>query len=61
MPLCDKVYQRHATGQWFSPGTPVSSTNETDRHNTIEILLKSGIKRHTQTKPTHFKPTYMLQ
>jgi hypothetical protein len=25
------------TGQWFSP---VSSTNETDCHNTTEILLK---------------------
>ena len=32
--LCDKVCQ------WFPPGTPVSSTNKTDRHNIIEILLK---------------------
>ena len=24
----------------FSPGTPVSSTNKTDRHNIAEILLK---------------------
>jgi hypothetical protein len=31
--LCDKVYQWHATGRWFSPGTPVSSTNESDRHD----------------------------
>jgi hypothetical protein len=23
--LCDKVCQWHATGQWFSPGTPVSA------------------------------------
>jgi hypothetical protein len=27
-------------GQWFSLGTPVSSTNETDRHDLTEILLK---------------------
>ena len=27
---CDKVCQRVATGQWFSRGTPVSSTNKTD-------------------------------
>jgi hypothetical protein len=27
-------------GQWFHPGTPVSSTNKTDRQDTIEILLK---------------------
>jgi hypothetical protein len=25
---------------WFSPGTPVSSTNKTDRHYITEILLK---------------------
>jgi hypothetical protein len=27
-------------GQWFSPGTLVSSTNKTDRHDITEILLK---------------------
>ena len=27
-------------GQWFSPSTPVSSTNKTDRHDITEILLK---------------------
>ena len=27
-----------ATGQWFSPGTPVSSTNKTDCHDITEIL-----------------------
>jgi hypothetical protein len=25
--LCDKVSLLLVTGQWFSPGTPVSSTN----------------------------------
>jgi hypothetical protein len=28
------------TGRWFSPDTPVSSTNKTDRHDINEILLK---------------------
>jgi hypothetical protein len=26
-------------GQWFSPGTLISSTYKTDRHDIIEILL----------------------
>jgi hypothetical protein len=29
--LCEKVCQWLATGRWFSSGTPVSSTNKTDR------------------------------
>jgi hypothetical protein len=32
--LCDTVCQWLAAGQWFSPGTQVSSTNKTDRHDT---------------------------
>jgi len=42
--LCDKVCEWLATGQWFSPGTPVSSTNNTDRHNITEILLKEALQ-----------------
>jgi len=38
--LCDKVCQWLVTGQWFSPGTPVFSTNKTDSHDIAEILLK---------------------
>ena len=38
--LCDKVCQWLATGWWFSPGPPVSSTNKTDRHDITGILLK---------------------
>ena len=34
------VCQWLVAGRWFSPGTPVSSTNKTDRHNITEILLK---------------------
>ena len=38
--LCDKIWQWLAAGQWFSPGTPVSSTSKTDCHDITEILLK---------------------
>jgi hypothetical protein len=31
------------TGQWFSPGPPVSSNNETDNHDITEILLKVAL------------------
>jgi hypothetical protein len=33
--LCDTVCQRLATGRWFSPGPPVSSTNKTDRNDMV--------------------------
>ena len=36
------VCQWLAAGQWFSPGTLVSSTNKTDRHD----ITESGIKHH---------------
>ena len=29
-----------AAGWWLSPGTPVDPTNNTDRHDIAEILLK---------------------
>ena len=38
--LCDKVCQWLAAYLWFSPGTPVSSTNKAHRHDITEILLK---------------------
>jgi hypothetical protein len=48
--LCDKVCQWLVTGQWFSPGPPVSSTNKTDRHDITEILLKVALNTIKQTK-----------
>ena len=39
--LCDKVCQWFATGQWFSPSTPVFSTNKTDRY-----IVERGVKHH---------------
>ena len=47
--LCDKVCQWLAAGQWFSSGTPVSSTNKTDRHDMAEILLNVALKIINQT------------
>jgi len=41
--LCDKVCQLHAAGIWFSPGSWISPTNKTDRHNIAEILLKVAL------------------
>ena len=40
------------SGQWFSPGTLVSSTNKFDRHNITEILLKVALNTINQTKPS---------
>ena len=47
--LCDKVCQWLAAGWWFSPGTPVSSTKKTDRHDITEILLKVALNTITLT------------
>ena len=48
--LCDKVCQWLATGRWFSPDTPVSSTNKTGRHYIYKWnIVGSGVKHHTPT------------
>jgi hypothetical protein len=46
--LCEKGCQWLVTGRWFSLGTPVSSTNLTDRHDITEISVESGVN-HQQT------------
>jgi hypothetical protein len=52
--LCDKVCQWLAARRWFSPGTPVSSTNKTDRHDTTKNIVESGVKYHEPLPPlTH--------
>jgi hypothetical protein len=51
--LCDKVCQWLATCRWFSPGTPVLSTNIANRHEITEILLKvalNSINHHIHIK-----------
>ena len=49
--LCDKVCLCPATGRWFSPVTPVSSSNKTDHHDITDILLKVALNTIKQTKP----------
>ena len=39
-----------AAGRWFSPGSPVSSTNKTDHYDITEILLKVPL---THPPPHH--------
>ena len=43
-----KVYQLLAHGRWFSPGTLVSSTTKTGRHDVVEILLKVALNTENQ-------------
>jgi hypothetical protein len=43
--LCDKSL----SVTWFSPGTPVSYTNKTDRHDITEILLKVALNTINHT------------
>jgi len=49
--LCDQVCRRFVTGRWFSPGTPVFSTNKADHHDDCNFVA-SGVKHH---KPTNHK------
>ena len=37
-------------GRWFSPGTPGSFTNKTDRQDETEILLKVALNTIKPTK-----------
>ena len=41
------VCQWLATGQWFSPGTPVSSSDKSEHHDITEILLKVALNTIT--------------
>ena len=45
--LYDKVCKFPAEGWWFSPGSPVSSSNKTDRHYITEIVLKVALNTIT--------------
>ena len=47
--LCCNICLCPAAGRLFSPGTPVSSTNKTDRHDITEILLKMAFTTITLT------------
>jgi hypothetical protein len=43
-----------AHGQWFSPGTPASSTAKTGRHDIAAILLKVTLDTKNQIKSPSF-------
>jgi hypothetical protein len=55
--LCDKVCQWQVS-RWFSPGTPFSFTNKTDRHDITEILLKVALNI---IKPNQIKPLCLVK
>jgi hypothetical protein len=46
-------------GWWLSPGTPVSSTNKTEHHNVIEILLKVVLNTITLTDNFQYKSQFV--
>jgi hypothetical protein len=48
--LCD-ICQWLMTGRYFSPGTPVSSTNKTDLHDIAKILFRVALNTINQTNP----------
>ena len=56
--LCDKVCKWLAACRWISRSTGVSSTNKTDRHDIIEILLKVSLNNRitntTKSARNHF-------
>ena len=45
----DNAYQLLAHGQWFSLGTPASSTTKTGPHDMAEILLKVALNTKNQS------------
>jgi hypothetical protein len=48
---------------WFFPGTPVSSTNNTERHDITEILLKVTLNtkyRQRKKRKIHHRRTLSL-
>ena len=48
-------------GRWFSRGTPVSSTNKTDRNDITEILLKVALNTITLTLETFHTKNILIQ
>jgi hypothetical protein len=47
-----------AHGQWFSLGTPASSTTKTGRHDIAKILLKVALNTINQIKSLHVIATH---
>ena len=58
--LCSCKMCKPVTCQWFSPGTPVSSTNKTDCHDITGILLKVELST-INCKPVLLVPLLVLE
>ena len=48
-------------GRWFSPGTPVSSTNKTDRLDITEVLLKVPLNSYSKLNPSLAKTIFIVK
>jgi hypothetical protein len=48
------------TGQWFSPGTTVSSTNKINHHDIAEILLKVALNTINQNRSGKLRTIVVL-
>ena len=49
-----------SNGRWFSQGTPVSSTNETDRHDITDLLLKMALNHITLEFTIYFYSSVVI-
>ena len=56
----DKAYKLLAHGRWYSPGTPVSSTNKTGCHDIAEILLKVPLDTKNQINQVSVYVCYIV-
>ena len=48
-------------GRWFTPGTPISYINKTDRHDITEILLKVALNTITLTPDLYLVMRLIVQ
>jgi hypothetical protein len=54
-----QVCQWLVAGRWFSPDTPVSSTNKTDHQRTYNWnIVESGVKHHKHTQHRQSRNLY---
>jgi hypothetical protein len=58
--LCVNVCQWLATGSWFSPGTPISSTNKTDPHEYNWHIVESDVEHHKPTYTVHYLKNILI-
>jgi hypothetical protein len=59
--LCYEVCQWLAAGRFYFQGTPVSPTDQSDRHDITEILLNMGLITINQTKQTKRSHWFILE